>query len=168
MHHILRGNNWASLKIGTICPQPYQATWVWMRLFELLLGAEVSASKNSTVRLLRVEFSPNSSETIPHSSSVWVRYGASAVCLKPVSCSVFVTTLLYLIKSKGKVPVLSPHPGSEPCSADYDKCLPWSLRLYSPYIHLNIHLNSLGSIQPLTHNLAPWLTNHPAQVPIRA
>ena len=51
---------------------------------------------------------------------------------------------------KGKVTVLSPHPGSELCSADFDKYLPWSLGLYSPYNHLDIHLNSLGSIQPLT------------------
>ena len=32
-------------------------------------------------------------------------------------------------------------------------------------IHLDIHLNSLGSIQPLTCNLAPRLTNLPSQVP---
>ena len=37
---------------------------------------------------------------------------------------------------------------------------------YSPYIHLDIHLNSLGSIQPLTRNLVPRLTNLPSQVPI--
>ena len=32
-------------------------------------------------------------------------------------------------KVKGKVTVLSPHPGSELCSADFDKYLPWSLGL---------------------------------------
>ena len=67
----------------------------------------------------------------------------------------------------GKVIVLSPHPGSELCSANFDKDLPWSLGLYhSVYIHLEIDLNSLGSIQPLTRNLAPRLTNLPSQVPI--
>ena len=72
----------------------------------------------------------------------------------------------WLGKGKGKVSVLSPHPGSELCSADFDKYLPWPLGLYSPYIHLDIHLNSLGSIQPLTRNFAPRLTNLPSQVPI--
>ena len=69
-------------------------------------------------------------------------------------------------RSKGIVTVLSPHPGSELCSADFDKYLPWSLGLYNPYIRLDIHLNSLGSIQLLTRNLAPRLTNMPSQVPI--
>ena len=69
-------------------------------------------------------------------------------------------------KGKGKVTILSPHPGSELCSADFDKYLPWSLGLYSPYIHFDIHLNSPGSIQPLTRNLAPRLTNLRSRVPI--
>ena len=43
---------------------------------------------------------------------------------------------------------------------------PWSLGLYNPYIHLDIHLNSPVSIQPLTRNLAPRLTDLPSQVPI--
>ena len=47
-------------------------------------------------------------------------------------------------KYKSKVSVLSPHPGSELSCADFHKYLPWSLGLYSPYIHLDIHLNSLG------------------------
>ena len=34
---------------------------------------------------------------------------------------------------KSKVTVLSPHPGSELCSADFDKYLPWSLGLHTPY-----------------------------------
>ena len=34
----------------------------------------------------------------------------------------------------------------------------------SVYIHLDIHLSSLGSIQPLTCNLTPRLTNLPSQV----
>ena len=38
----------------------------------------------------------------------------------------------------------------------------WAFTLH---IHLDIHLNSLGSIQPLTRNLAPRLTNLPSQVP---
>ena len=70
------------------------------------------------------------------------------------------------LKVKGKFTVLSPHPGSELCCADFDRYLPWSLGLYSPYIHLDIHLNTLGSIQPLKRNLAPRLTNLPSQVPI--
>ena len=61
---------------------------------------------------------------------------------------------------------MSPHPCSELCSAYFDKYLPWSLGLYNPYIHLDIHLNSPGSIQPLTRNLAPWLTYLPSKVPI--
>ena len=73
---------------------------------------------------------------------------------------------MYLQHIKGKVTVLSPHPGSELCSADFDKFLPWSLGLYSPHIHLDFHLNSLGSIQPLARNLAPRLTNLPSQLPI--
>ena len=32
-----------------------------------------------------------------------------------------------------KVTVLSPHPGSELCSANFDKYLPWSMGLYTPY-----------------------------------
>ena len=38
----------------------------------------------------------------------------------------------------------------------------WAFTLH---IHLDIHLNSLGSIQLLTRNLAPRLTNLPSQVP---
>ena len=38
----------------------------------------------------------------------------------------------------------------------------WAFTLH---IHLDIHLNSLGSIRPLTRNLAPRLTNLPSQVP---
>ena len=34
---------------------------------------------------------------------------------------------------KGKVTVLSPHPGSELCFADFDKYLPLSLGLHTPY-----------------------------------
>ena len=37
----------------------------------------------------------------------------------------------------------------------------WAFTLH---IHLEIHLNSLGSIQPLTRNLAPRLTNLPSWV----
>ena len=39
-------------------------------------------------------------------------------------------------------------------------------RAFTLHIQLDIHLNSLGSIQPLTRNLAPRLTNLPSQVPI--
>ena len=39
-------------------------------------------------------------------------------------------------------------------------------RVFTLHIQLDIHLNSLGSIQPLTRNLAPRLTNLPSQVPI--
>ena len=53
-------------------------------------------------------------------------------------------------KSKSKVSILSPHPGWEMCSADLDKYCPWPLGLYNPCIHLDILLNSPGSIQPLT------------------
>ena len=35
----------------------------------------------------------------------------------------------WIHKVKSKVTVLSPHPGSELCSADFDKYLPWSLGL---------------------------------------
>ena len=38
----------------------------------------------------------------------------------------------------------------------------WAFTLH---IHLDIHLNSLGSMQPLTRHLAPRLTNLPSQVP---
>ena len=41
-------------------------------------------------------------------------------------------------KVKGKVTVLSSHPGSELCSADFDKYLPWSLGLYTPYPYASI------------------------------
>ena len=37
--------------------------------------------------------------------------------------------MLYVRLSLNKVTVLSPHPGSELCSADFDKYLPWSLGL---------------------------------------
>ena len=37
---------------------------------------------------------------------------------------------------------------------------------FTVHIRLDIHLNSLRSIQPLTCNLAPWLTNLPSPVPI--
>ena len=41
----------------------------------------------------------------------------------------FGSKLKVFCKVKGKVTVLSPHPGSELCSADFDKYLPWSLGL---------------------------------------
>ena len=44
--------------------------------------------------------------------------------------------------------------------------LPWSFGLNNPYIHLDMVLNSLVCMQPLTRNLAPRLTNLPSQVPI--
>ena len=48
------------------------------------------------------------------------------------------------VRCKDKITVLSPHRGSELSYADFYKYPPWSLGLYSPYIHLDIHLNSLG------------------------
>ena len=38
--------------------------------------------------------------------------------------------------------------------------------LCDPYIHLDILLNSPSSVQSLTRNLAPRLTNLPSQVPV--
>ena len=57
-----------------------------------------------------------------------------------VLCPAFSLAMLDVIwhyikpsKVKGKVTVFSPHPASELCSADFDKYLPWSLGLYTPY-----------------------------------
>ena len=67
---------------------------------------------------------------------------------------------------KGKVTVSSPHPGSELCSADWQVPSLVTGPFQSVYIHLDIHLDSLGSMQPLIRNFAPRLTNLPSQVPI--
>ena len=69
-------------------------------------------------------------------------------------------------KVKGKVTVLSPHPGSELCSADFAFVPSLVIGPFTVHIRLDIHFNSLGSIQPLTSNFAPRLTNMPSQVPI--
>ena len=49
------------------------------------------------------------------------------------------------------VPIQSP----EPSSAKYVKYLSWSLSLFNPYIHLDIHLNSDGSLRLFTCSLRP-------------
>ena len=49
------------------------------------------------------------------------------------------------------VPIQSP----EPSSAKYAKYLSWSLSLFNPYIHLDIHLNSDGSLRLFTRSLRP-------------
>ena len=51
-------------------------------------------------------------------------------------------------------------------SVDFDKFLPRSFCLNNPYIHLDMVLNSLVSIKPLTRNLAPRLINLPSQAPV--
>ena len=43
-----------------------------------------------------------------------------------------ITIIALWYKGKGKVTVLSPHPSSELCSADFDNYLPWSLGLILP------------------------------------
>ena len=60
----------------------------------------------------------------------------------------------------------SPHPGSELCSADFWQVPSLVNGPFTVHIRLDNHLNPLGSIQPLTRNLAPRLKNLPSQVPI--
>ena len=56
-----------------------------------------------------------------------------SIKLNSIHCSRQLLRVSRRYYSKGKVTVLSPHPGSELCSADFDKYLPWSLGLYTPY-----------------------------------
>ena len=85
-------------------------------------------------------------------------------CIALNNCVVLNPYIIIYIKSK--VTVLSPHPGSELCSADFDKYLPWSLGLLQP-IYPSGYPDQLplGRIQQLTRNLAPRLTYLPSQVP---
>ena len=52
------------------------------------------------------------------------------------------------------VTVLSPHPDSELCSANFDKYLPWSLHLSSPYISIWISISTPGRVYSCSH--ATW------------
>ena len=61
---------------------------------------------------------------------------------------------IYYLKYKGKVTVLSPHPGPNLCSADFDKYIPWSLGLSSPYISIWISILTPWGVCSRSH--ATW------------
>ena len=54
-------------------------------------------------------------------------------------------------KVKAKVTVLSPHPGSELCSADFDKYLPWSWGLYNPNTSIWISISTPWGVYSRSH-----------------
>ena len=61
---------------------------------------------------------------------------------------------VYYLKQKGKFTVLGLHPGPDRCSADFDKYIPWSLGLSSPYISIWIFILTPWGVYSRSH--ATW------------
>ena len=93
---------------------------------------------DATAAAAAAAHSIESPSTVDPQWDIWhwgSKWNLHTVCWSAVGCErgttsvYFGITYVCFIPSKGKVTVLSPHPGSELCSADFDKYLPWSLGL---------------------------------------